>query len=216
MSWQVSLSPIQRWIKRGNGMGRIRMAELAIAIILGVQPVPVSAASQMSTTELESDPIREAIACPSDLETLSAMLLRDIPAYANRVNQRLYRSAEESRQAGYVLLASEAEFDPLTLGPGIYAPSDDQPSENVVQVFFTTLERQYVADGSVNLQYHHWLFLTQANQDWRVVTLVSQIASVPEGQLLSPPEDTGQGILAQAIRLWLRDCRYRAVAPLAP
>jgi hypothetical protein len=193
---------------------------LVALLAIALPRQPAVAASQMSREpEPVAVPIREAIACPADLETFTSMLLRDIPSYANRVTQRLYTSAAESRRAGYVLLASAADFEPLTLGPGIYTPTDGQPVEGVegvVQVFFTTLERQYVPEGFVNFQYHHWLFLTQADQDWRVITMVSQLATVPEGQLLSPPADTGQGVIAQAVRLWLRDCRYRAVEPLEP
>lgn len=216
MSWLPSLPTGLQVQGSGRTLIPQRIA-MAVMVAMSLQPASSAMASQVSAVsepEPEVAPLREAIACPTDPETLTPLLLRDVPSYANRVNQRTYPSVVESKRAGYILLASEAEFDPLTLGPGAYTTAEEQPVEDVVQIFFTTLERQYVSDGFVNLQYHHWLFLTQVDQDWRVVTLVSQLTTVPEGQLLSPPEDTGQGIIAQAIRLWLRDCRYRAIAPM--
>ncbi|MBF2078314.1 MAG: hypothetical protein IGR76_07295 [Synechococcales cyanobacterium T60_A2020_003] len=193
-----------------SGLGLLGATALTLSLLN-----PAIAAQSPEESDTDPQFIREAIACPTDLEDLTAMLLRDLPSYANRVNQRWYELDDHGAQPGYVLLASQPEFEPLTLGPGSYAPSESAKDDDIRQVFFTTLERQYVADGAVSLQYHHWLFLTYADQRWWVVTLMSQLADFPDGQILAPPEDTGQGVVAQAVRLWLRDCQNRAVEPLS-
>jgi hypothetical protein len=51
--------------------------------------------------------------CSQPLETLIARMLTDLPSYANRVIQRSKSSPGEMR--GYILLAGQAEFDPLPL-----------------------------------------------------------------------------------------------------
>ncbi|MBD2070170.1 hypothetical protein H6F93_22090 [Leptolyngbya sp. FACHB-671] len=155
--------------------------------------------------------MRPEVTCPDDLESLTAMLLRDLPSYANRVSQRA-RNRERSLDVfGYVLLAGRPEFEPLSLGPGEYtqiAPEDDPD-----QVFFTTLERQYVTGEVVQFQHYHWLFLTQAESGWRFVLMLSQIGS-PSDEPPSPPTDTSNGVIGRAIQTWLRDCRAGDIQPL--
>lgn len=155
--------------------------------------------------------IRPEVTCPDDLESLTAMLLRDLPSYANRVSQRA-RNRERSLDVfGYVLLAGRPEFEPLSLGPGGYTPTalEDGPD----QVFFTTLERQYVAGEAVQFQHYHWLFLTQTESGWRFVLMLSQIGSPPD-EPPSPPTDTSNGVIGRAIQTWLRDCRAGDIQPL--
>jgi hypothetical protein len=153
--------------------------------------------------------IRPPQTCPNDLETLVSLLLRDLPSYANRVTQRSFHLDQLSDRPGVVIIAGQPDYAPLTLGPGAYTPSDstDEPR----QVFFTTLERQYVSDTSISLQTYHWLFLTQSQDRWRLVLLFSSTGDYPAERPPSPPEDTSQGAIAQAIRLWLRDCAAGAV-----
>lgn len=163
-------------------------------------------------------PIRPPAACPDDLQALTALMLRDLPSYANRVVQRSFdRSPRNfgtgistSRQLGTILLAGRPEFEPLTLGPGVYAPTSPQ-ADQPQQIFFTTLERQYVRDRIVYLQHYHWLFLTQGD-GWLFVALFSQLGDTPPGEPPTPPQNTSEGDIAQAVRLWLRDCRSGAVA----
>jgi hypothetical protein len=182
---------------------------LASLVLLGLGGWPGLAAEGLG---VETPPIRRAIACPQELDTLSPLLLRDLPSYANRVNQRRYAPYRDATRPGHILIASAGDPRPLTLGPGTPIPAQDSPAETV-QLFFTTLERQYLPDRAVPLQYHHWVFLTQVNQEWRLVLMRSQLASIPDGHVLAPPEDTSQGVVAQAIRLWLRDCHAQAIDP---
>jgi len=163
-----------------------------------------------------SNPIREAIACPERLEDLMPLLLRDLPSYANRVNQRAYLTETLTHMAnnpatpGYVLLAGQPDYQALALSPDRLA--SDRPSSDAPQIFFTTLERQYLAGKAVRLQHYHWLFLTQTQSyGWQLVLMFSAIGDYPSHQPASAPQDASQGVIAQAIRLWLRDCRAGAV-----
>ncbi|WP_199333745.1 hypothetical protein [Oculatella sp. FACHB-28] len=158
-----------------------------------------------------ADYIRPEVTCPDNLESLTAILLRDLPSYANRVSQRA-RNRERSLDVfGYVLLAGRPEFEPLSLGPGEYTPT--APEDDPDQVFFTTLERQYVTGEVVQFQHYHWLFLTQAESGWRFVLMLSQIGS-PSDEPPSPPTDTSNGVIGRAIQTWLRDCRAGDIQPL--
>ncbi|MBE9178230.1 hypothetical protein IQ268_06475 [Oculatella sp. LEGE 06141] len=154
-----------------------------------------------------SDSTRLRSSCPADLETLVALLLHDLPAYTNRVRQRAIGRNRSANVPGYMLLAARPEFDPLTLGPGEYVAGIPADSDTT-QVFFTTLERQYVSNTAVNLQHYHWLFLTQTmDGHWRLVLMISRIGGYPASDPPSPPQDSSYGVVAQSIRLWLRDCR---------
>ncbi|NEQ23626.1 MAG: hypothetical protein F6K28_31675 [Microcoleus sp. SIO2G3] len=171
---------------------------------LGLNHLPAWAAAD--------HPIRSPMACPTDLPALTALLLRDLPGYANRVVQRSFTNLNSvpANRPGYVLTAGRPEFEPLSLGPGEYLPAADAAPQ---QVFFTTLERQYVDDRSILLQYYHWIFLAQETDGWWLVTMRSQVGDLPANQPPTPPQDTSDGAIAQAIRLWLRDCRNAAITP---
>lgn len=168
--------------------------------------------------------IRPETTCPQELEPLVDLLLRDLPAYTNRVSQRASSLLETDRLANtpvagdrnlpYLLLAEIPSFEPLTLGPGQYNPAD--PSIEPPQVFFTTLERQYT-DTDVRLfEQYHWMFLTQTESGWRFVMMVSRLADYPEGEPITPPRDTSFGAIAEATRQWLNDCRNGDIVPAHP
>lgn len=150
--------------------------------------------------------------CPAELETLTNLLLRDLPSYANRVASR--SNPINSPSGTYVILAGKAEFAPLTLGPGVYSPAAPVEGELVPkQVFFTTLERQYLTNRSDLLQNYHWLFLVQSNSGWRSVMLYSQLGSYPSENAPTAPRESSTGIIGQAVQLWLRDCRAGVIKP---
>ena len=143
-----------------------------------------------------------------DIKTLTTGLLQALPGYANRVSQRARRLSRSSDVYSYVILAGRPEFEPLTLGPGAYTsksqPTDSQP---VQQVFFTTLERQYTKGKAIELQQFNWVFLTKSQSGWRLATMFSQIGGYPAQKPPTPPKDSSNGIIAQAINAWLRDCQ---------
>lgn len=144
-----------------------------------------------------------------DLDKLINQLLQDLPSYANRVSQRARRLNRTVDIYSYVLLAGRPEFAPLTLGPGVYQPAEPQlGDQQPQQVFFTTLERQYIDGKPVELQQYHWLFLTKTDSGWRLAIMFSRTGSYPEGKPPTPPRESSDGVIAQAISTWLRDyCR---------
>jgi hypothetical protein len=161
-----------------------------------------------------SRPIRPPAQCPADLPTLIPLLLRDLPSYANRVSQRAYTDFRTADLPGYVILADRPEYTPLDLNPeslnsATASPiAEDQPA----QIFFTTLERQYVSGKPVSLQHYHRVFLVETEEGWQLSLMFSTIGDYPADQPPTPPQDTSQGVIAQAIRLWLRDCHVGSVA----
>lgn len=146
-----------------------------------------------------------------DLEILTNQLLKDLPSYANRVSQRLRRPKRTFDIYIYVLLAGRPEFAPLTLGPGEYLPSQPTSLETMRQVFITTLERQYTDGKLVELQEYHWLFLTKTDSGWRLAMMFSRTGTYPGGRPPTRPRDSSNGVIAQGIRTWLRDCQAGSV-----
>lgn len=142
-----------------------------------------------------------------DIETLTTQLLKDLPSYTNRVTQRSRRLKRVVDIYSYVLLAGKPEFAPLSLGPGIYTPTEPTATNQPQQVFITTLERQYTAGKLVQLQQYHWLFLTQTNSGWRLAFMFSRTGNYPNTQPPTPPRESSNGAVAQAVRIWLRDCQ---------
>lgn len=140
-----------------------------------------------------------------DIKTLTNQLLQDLPAYANRASQRARRLSRKSDFYSYMLVAGRPEFEPLTLGPGVYTPSPATDSQ-IQQIFFTTLERQYTAGQAIELQEFHWVFLTQTRNGWRLATMFSQTGGYPTKKPPTPPRESSDGVIAQAIEAWLRDC----------
>jgi hypothetical protein len=180
------------------------------------------------------DPVylRPSEACPADYETLVTTLLRDLPQYANLVAARSFRppivdpatdadnpaTPADPSPVGTMLIASQPDFEPIDLTDRAFGAGLN-PDSDIRQVFFTTLERQYLSNQVVSLQQFHWLFLVQAEDGWRSVLLYSSLGGDPASPLadqrLTPPQESSQGVVGQAVRLWLRDCRAGAVFPPA-
>ena len=144
--------------------------------------------------------------CPADLETLVDRLLQDLPSYANRVIVRSHFSPNTNTAPGYVprqiILAGRPEFEPLPLN------FEDALPENTSQVFITTLERQYRGEKRVEIQQYHWLFLSKTENGWELVKIVSRYGTVADVRPLFG-QDSDQSEIAEAIRLWLRDCQAK-------
>ncbi|WP_245911904.1 hypothetical protein [Brunnivagina elsteri] len=147
------------------------------------------------------------------IESVTTYLLRDLPSYANRASQRARRLTRRGDTFSYTIAAGKPEFQPLPLNPSTTSSDTTKTlSEGIEQVFFTTLERQYTAGKSVELQQFHWLLLTKTGSGWRKVMMFSQIGSFPvTKQPLSPPRESSNGVVAQAVDVWLRDCQAGSV-----
>jgi hypothetical protein len=153
--------------------------------------------------------IAARITCPTTVEQLAPLLLRDLPSYANRVIVRS-RSTDQLKTLPNVLLAGKAESEPL---PVVAEPQQTDP--NVQQLFFTTFERQRVGDRLRELQQFHWLLLTPTSTGWQIVLSYSRSGSYPQSDgPLTPPRESSAGPIAQATKTWLRDCHAGAIQAL--
>ncbi|MEQ8756066.1 MAG: hypothetical protein RID09_21490 [Coleofasciculus sp. G1-WW12-02] len=155
--------------------------------------------------------LAQSLTCPEDVETLTSLMLRDLPNYANRVIQRSRPVNEDIDINLYIIVAGRAEFQPLTLGPGSYNSVTTANVEPPQQVFFTTLERQYVERGAIETQSFHWLFLTHTDSGWRLALMFTRLGSASPERPPTPPRESSDGIMGRAVQLWLRDCRAGAI-----
>ncbi|WP_196358085.1 hypothetical protein [Nodosilinea nodulosa] len=188
-------------------------------LILGLgaaalMPFEGGLAAQESSAAPASSYLRPPALCPSDLTQLTARLLADLPSYANRVASRS-QSVEQlsTLPPNTVIVAGQPDFTPLDLAP---APSPAEPGDRAPlrQIFFTTLERQYWHNQIVSLQNFHWLFLVQSDDGWHMALLYSSLGQYPmDHRAPTPPQESSNGIVGQAVRLWLRDCRAGAIFP---
>lgn len=144
------------------------------------------------------------LSCPTEFEPLVSRLLRELPAYTNRITTRLRPANADTRS--YVILTSRPEFEPLPLAPMAIA-SPEAPPSDPRQLFITTLERRYHNQQVLQIQEYHWIFLTRSPSGWRLALMFSRTGSYPPGEPITPPRDSSQGVIAQAIRTWLSDCR---------
>jgi hypothetical protein len=170
-------------------------------------------------TAVQANPL-PAYVCPNEVEPLVQKLMQDLPGYANRVSTRIRPNSLSSRT--YVIYAGRPEFEPLPLAPEPVSTTSVAPPLDPHQVFLTTLERQYVDRQVTQLQEFHWIFLTQAEDGWRLAFMYTRTGGYLTQQPPTPPRESSDGVIAQAIRLWLQDCRVGAVrmtperSPIAP
>lgn len=165
----------------------------------------VSFKSANSETERSSI---ERLTCPEDLQELTSYLLRDLPNYSNRVIQRTQRYNRDAGIRNFIVTAGKADFEPLNLPRIQYSPQSDRDPE---QIFFTVLERQYKNGQVINTQTYHWLFLTPTDSGWRTVMMFSRFGKSPDSSPPTPPRETTDGIIGQAVQLWFQDCRAGTV-----
>lgn len=154
--------------------------------------------------------------CPTELEPLVESMLPELPGYINRELQRSRPTSlgislpnNDNNASSYVLLAGKPEFEPLPPGSARSAiDSSENQQEQVFQAFITTLERTYIQNQMLEFQGYHWLFLTPVPSGWRLVQMFSSWGSYPADGKTTPPQDSSNSAVGQAIRTWLRDCRY--------
>ncbi|WP_066376873.1 MULTISPECIES: hypothetical protein [unclassified Anabaena] len=157
---------------------------------------------------LQSNRGEKSVCSQQNIETLTTQLLRDLPSYANRASQRGRRLRRSSDVYSYMLVAGRPEFQPLPLQP---IGQEKSTNQNIEQVFFTTLERQYIDTKVVELQQFHRLLLTKTPEAWQFVIMFTQTGSYPKQQPPTPPRDSSNGSVAQGIKTWLRDCQAGTV-----
>lgn len=144
--------------------------------------------------------------CPTTIAALAPAFLRDLPSYANRVIVR-NQTAEQMKFLPAIVVAGQADSQPL---PVVAEAGASDPS--VQQFFFTTLERQRVGDQLSERQQFHWLLLAPTRQGWQIVQSYTRLGNYPRSAApLTPPRESSLGPIAQAAKLWLRDCQAGAV-----
>ena len=165
-------------------------------------------------------PLRPTTTCPKDVESLTTLLIRDLPGYTNRVLQRTVAALPNNDTDGraryrpsYVLIAGRAEFEPLNLDDYTLT-TESEAGGPLTQVFFTTLSRQYAGLRDRQVQEYHWLFLTQAEDGWRLAFMFSEIDDAQTTRAALPPRENSEGSVGKAVKLWLKDCRAGAIYPL--
>ncbi|MGB7379216.1 MAG: hypothetical protein WA959_21980 [Rivularia sp. (in: cyanobacteria)] len=160
---------------------------------------------------------KEKSSCSNqDLSQLTNKLLLDLPAYFNRATQRARRLDRSVQVYSYMLVAGKPDFTPLSLKRWTDEATDEADksangAKGVEQIFFTTLERQYVKGKAVQLQQFHWLFLTKTESGWRVSMMYSQTGGYPKQKPPTPPRESSNSAVAQGIKTWLRDCRAESI-----
>lgn len=187
---------------------------------LEAEPPAVAEPANERSGEEEETYLRSPSTCPSDIETLTAELIRDIPNYTNRVLQRTVAVLPDSNtdrltssnflkkpyRPSYVLIAGRPELEPLDLIQ--YAlTTDAEAGGPLTQLFFTTLSRQYSGLQVNEVQAYHWLFLAKAPEGWWLAFMFSSIDDADTNRAPLPPREDSQGSVGQAVQLWLRDCR---------
>ncbi|MEM8613916.1 MAG: hypothetical protein AAGF93_17970 [Cyanobacteria bacterium P01_H01_bin.105] len=177
--------------------------------------IPVADPSRPSVSpesppqDSDSSFIRPQTTCPQDFDTLSTLLVRDIPSYTNRILQSSVADIATAYRPAYVIVASQPEQVPLAIEDRVYTTLPDS-AQQLRQLFFTTLERQYSGLEATSLSHFHWLFLAPDTDGWRMVFMFSTIDA--EGAVQLPPRDSSQGSVGQAVKRWLVDCRAEAIS----
>lgn len=200
-------------VKPNFGQWHLRLLITAVLSIVLFEPVfsrPIYSMPILVADEAKNSTPKN-FTCPNNLPELTALLLKDLPAYSNRIIQRTQNLNQAAGIQNYIITANKAEFEPLTLPRLQYDDQDTQNGQDPEQVFFTVLERQYIQGKIVEIQTYHWLFLTQTNSGWRTVMLFSRLGNVDNNQPPAPPRETSNGIIGRGVQLWLRDCRANAV-----
>jgi hypothetical protein len=154
----------------------------------------------------------KSICSQQNLETLTTNLLRDLPDYANRTSQSARRLSRKVDIYSYIIFAGKPDFTPLPLNPyGMSTNPTQTIDDQIDQVFFTTLERQYTAGKAIEIQQFHRLLLTKTNSGWRKVMMFTKTGTYPVNKISTPIKDTSDGAVGKAVDIWLRDCEAGSI-----
>ena len=146
--------------------------------------------------------------CPVKLDSLTNLLARDLPSYANRIVQQ--RRTRTEKMYSSIVTASIPELKPIEIVSHEYPSRFPQAAPT--QVFISTLENQYTGIQSAQLQQFHWLFLTKTRLGWRLVNIYSRTSGSPTASMpITPPIESSKTIVGEAIRIWLNDCHVGKV-----
>ncbi len=134
--------------------------------------------------------------------------MRDLPSYVNRLIQQRRKRTDEVYSS--IVTASVPELQPIEIVSREYPPHFPQAAPT--QVFISTLERQYTGIKSAQLQQFHWLFIAKTRLGWRLVSIYSRTSGFPSvDAAITPPIESSNTTVAEAIRIWLHDCHLGKV-----
>ncbi len=155
---------------------------------------------------IESPKIALAQTCPTNIDSLGKLLVRDLPSYTNRVIQRRRKLADKLYSS--ILAVGKPDFTPITIISREYPPQFPQAAP--AQIFISSLERQYTGIKSTDLQQFHWLLLAKTNLGWRLVNIYSRISTDTRtnDSPITPAIESSKSTIGEAIRLWLNDCYF--------
>jgi hypothetical protein len=146
--------------------------------------------------------------CPAKLDSLTNLLVRDLPSYANRIVQQRRKLADSVYSS--IVTASIPDLKPIEISSREYPLRFPQAAPT--QVFISTLDRQYTGIKSAQLQQFHWLFIAKTKLGWRLVNIYSRTGGSPgANDLITPPIESSNTIVGEAIRVWLNDCHLGKV-----
>ncbi len=191
----------------------IRRLPLKFSIILatiifnlGVLPQLVLSHTLLLTQQNNSPSTTNKSQCPQDISQLADLLVNDISNYGNRILQTSRKSlTKPDILPTFIVTASQPDLQPLIIKQRQY---QNQKSSEIEQIFFTTLEREYTNNNQIiERQNYHWLLLTTTDKGWTMVMLLTRFGSINDDYLPTPPRDSSNGVIGQAVKLWLRDCQ---------
>lgn len=141
--------------------------------------------------------------CPVKVDSLTNLLVRDLPGYTNRLIQQ--RRNRTDKLYSSIVTASMPDLKPIETISREYPVVFPQSAST--QVFIGTLERQYTGLQSTQLQQFYWLFLAQTRMGWRLANIYSRTGGFPTANTaISPPIESSKTVVGEAIRIWLNDC----------
>ncbi|WP_413167118.1 hypothetical protein ACL6C3_10505 [Capilliphycus salinus ALCB114379] len=178
------------------------MSVIVFAIEINtVTPLSVSALT-VSRTIIRPNSVNQQT-CPADLQTLLDEMLPDLPSYTNRVIERRSNSRDSKRDTSILLAGKLDELEPLPFNVNL-----DYPDETFL-VYLKTWQRQYYNNKVIRVQQYHWLFLRKSSSGWEFEKMFSKSSSYPRYGFYPVPGETSKSAIAEAIRLWLRDCKAK-------
>lgn len=163
-------------------------------------------AGEVSQTDFQ----HSAPKCDHSWESLTQSLTKDIADYGNRVIQssRIFPNLKNFLPT-YIVTTGIPDTESLPLNNFSQRDFPSSDNQEIKQLFLTTLERQYPSGNRIiETQNFHWLIFTLTPQGWHLVKAMTRFGyPQSEGDFsISPPRDTTNGIIGQAVNLWLRDC----------
>lgn len=193
---------IQRLIKSNPIRIKLLQSAFFVPILINIFTHLSLNALTVSRTIIRPNSVNQQT-CPVELQTLVDQMLPDLPSYTNRVIERRSNSREFKRDTSVLIAGQLDELEPLPFNVNL-----DYPDETYL-VYLKTWERQYYNNKIIRFQKYHWLFLRKSASGWELEKMFSKSSSYPRYGFYSLPGETTESAIAQAIRLWLRDCQAK-------